>query len=93
MLTTIHEFATDDQRARITWHGRTYRVVRIYLDHEGELSVFVVRTTKKGADYKNGDGLWLTLTYSLDKNGQGTELAAYIRELTAPAAKEDLPRA
>lgn len=86
---TVHTFDVSDVRARLTWHGATYRAVRIERDDTDArwntgLSVWVVRTTKKGTDYKRPNSyMWLTLTNSLDKVADGKELAAYVRELTS----------
>lgn len=81
-LHTIHEFATDDPRARITWQGLAYRAACVYRDTDGSLSVYLIQVTKKGTDYKRSDnGNWLTLENSLDKRAEGAELATYVREI------------
>lgn len=81
--TTVHTFSTDDPRARLTWFGQTFRAVRIERDDEHGLSVWVVRTTKRDADFRRLNSyMWLTLACSLDRFPDGHALAAYVRELT-----------
>lgn len=89
MLTTIHTFADNDPRARLTFSGQPYRAVRIDRDENGELSVWVRRVTKAtGADFKSENSfMWLTLEHSLERfpASGGTDLAAYVREIAAQA--------
>lgn len=85
----VYTFDLNDERARLTWNGRTYRAVRIERDDVHGLSVWLVRTTKKGADFMRLNSfMWLTLANSLDRDPAGAALAAYVREIAEPTAEQ-----
>lgn len=91
---TLHTFAANDPQARLTWGGRKYRAVRIEgTDEKTELSVWLVRVTERGTDFKATNSfVWLTLENSLERFPEGANLAAYVhqivREGNAPTAME-----
>lgn len=82
----------NDPRARFTWHGKPYRVVKVWRDDEGDVWVWAIRLTKQGRDFRRGDGVALTAR-SLWRFGDVAcaKLATYVEDVLRDA-EEDAER-
>lgn len=92
MMNTKVTLDPNDPNARLTWNDKAYRVVKVWRSTEGDVWIWAVRLTKRGHDFRRGDGIALT-GYGLRAQGDAAsaKLTAYVEDVLRDA-EEDAER-